>query len=475
MIDKVFSLVITFVVVLVLGIFLFTSVFSHQAATQQAARLSYEQEYSELFVNSLFLTHDNETQLTYDSLLALSLKQINTIVYFNGHVINITERFSVPLDEVLGKDNYYFTVSPLRKGVAVSYILDGSASMAEKRMAVKQGLPLLVSNLQALFGNEAVIYTDIYILSKDQTMCAQFPDVTTENIIQHCTVLTPEKLYAKLEAHGLLGPYVKPYGSFAEWAQASHSAGASDFGDSDWASASAYASFAYQDDAQRKSLTNKHVIVAVADEMASGSKADECFIKEDKNDKYFCFLCNATCPIIRGERIVNETLKVLQQNGDLFIGFHSVVCDYQYDTAANDYYLTPYTCKFQDTPSKCSGLADGTTAPLSSNPAADVNWCTQQACGGCKKQGTTYCYHTNCEQYVIAGLQNLSEVTGGKTQPLTNLDDLTTVVHQYFSRQLQDYNLTLGVYNETRDRYVVNKPFTLADGTKLELLFWVYD
>jgi hypothetical protein len=507
-IDKVISMILVMVVTVALGIFLYVSVFRSAAADQDRTRQGYEQEYGELLVNSLLLSHDNQTQMSFETLLSMSMTQMDTIVASPQGPIDVEGRFAETLDGLLGEDNYYFAVAPIKKGVAISYLFDGTPTMAAKREAVRTQLPALMEDLESIFGEDAAIYVTVYILTDDQSMCAGF----LQDERQRCIILDAEKLYSTLLAQGLQGPYPAPFVSYSQWMASTHKATASAFGSSDWASAATYASIAYRNDPARRSQTNKHVIIAVADEMTTSSKHDSCFTFQDPNEYVICLLCNATCPLNRSERIINQTETVLMANGDLFLGFHEVVCDYQYNTVMNTLYLTRYTCSYLDDPSKidfsdfvedcprfvggrlipcstprtttggaCSRLYDGSDPvdPVTDNPPANVNWCMQQKCGGCDPApggiGGNYCFHTNCGDALIASMDRLSAATGGDTAPLVDLAQLTSTVSDYFDNRMEEYDFSIGVRNETRDRFVIERPMTFSDGTKLTLMFWIYD
>jgi hypothetical protein len=481
MIDKVFSMVVTIVVVLALGVVLFVTVFSGFSSTQTLARQTYEQEYGSLLIDSLFLSHENQSDLPYEALLALSLQEVETVVTVQGQDIDVEQEFSQALDELLGQGNYYFTVEPQVKGVSVSYILDGSQTMADKRQAVNAELPDLVQDLRGLFGEEAAVYSHVYILQGAGTTgsCNDFTfnraDITCDNI-------RGEDVYAFLEYKGYAPPVPAPYRTYREWIYSEHAATVSHMFESDWASASAYASYKYQDSGEEKLLTSKHVVVVVADEMASNSKADACHGLRKPMDTYVCFLCDATCPTNRSFRLVNQTKEILVDNNDLFFGFHSLRCDYNYDSSVNDQMLTRYTCRFTD--AGCGGILDLEDPENSGreNPTAEEwgveSFCLENACGGCVPPSPPtgkYCYHSNCNQYIISNLTLLAEATGGRAVDLSDLQQLTDEVFQYFEGQTHAFDFTIGVLDETRDRYVVERRLTLSNGKRITLRFWIYD
>lgn len=491
MIDKMVSGVLVIVTVVLLGILLYTTVFSGFASEQTVARHKYEQAYGNLLIRSILLSHDEESLLSYDSLLAQSLQELDEVIQANDRQVNVTERFAYMLDGTLGPDNYYMTVEPIRKGVAVSYVLDGSSTMDPKRETVDERLSDLNISLHQTFGENATVYVKIYLLTNDEGMCAQF----TQGVA--CEILPETVLYPALESRGFDPPYPAPYYSYMSWAVTTHSADLQHMADSDWASGVAYASYAYQEDTYVRSLTNKHIIVVVADELTTTSKSDACFGLQDDIDYLFCSLCASACPWERAERIVNQTVEVLGRNGDLLIAFQSTVWDYTYNEELNDAYLTNYTCRFIDEP-RChvfnrnndwddllnrgwNAVGDGEDD--TPRPPANVNWCAQQACGGCdppRNNGEQYGFHRNCDGNVSAHLEMLASVnsTGDPMlYPLTDatLMQLTDRVAEYLNEEVARFNFTLGVRDERRDRYVFKEDIPLVDGQEVKVTLWIYD
>jgi hypothetical protein len=471
MIDKVFSIIITLGIVLIVSIFLYVSVFAGYTSEQTMARQQYEEDYGELMMHSVLLSHENTSALTYEALLARSLKELNTTVLVNGQEIDVRERYADTFDALMGEDNYYFQVRPVMKGVAVTYILDGSPTMQAKRERIDRNLPDLIAQLRQLLGPQAHISIHLYILDgpDGQPHCQEFAPQQG----MQCEDIVGDTFYQELMLKGFRPPSPAPYRSYTEWIYSSHTATANEFSTSDWAAATAYASYRYQDTDELIN-TNKHIIVVVADELASTSKADSCFGLNGITNLAFCQICNATCPVNRSFAVVNQTRQVLEANQDLFIGFTAFDCDYNYNTRLNDIGLTNYTCHYIDDPNACNGVND----VLGQNPPANANWCEQQACGGCTRSNPwtgKYCFHSNCHQAIQEHLTILADATGGRVVPLNNLDVLTDVVVDHFQNSLNAFNFSVGVRNESRDRYVVEQPLTLASGDRLTLSFWIYD
>ena len=478
MIDKIFSMVLTIVIVLVLGIVLYTTVFSGQASAQARARLTYEQEYTDLMIKSMLNSHEQDTGYTYESLIALSLQELQTVVEIKGQQVDVEQEFITILDSLVGQNNYYLEIKPQVKGVSITYILDGSPTMADKREEVNSELPTLEERLAELF-KDAEIITRVYVLSSESNSngCADFSTGI------ECQDLDGEEMYGFLSLRGYSPPIPKPYLSYSEWLASSHAASTTFMSESDWASATAYASFKYIE-SEEPMVTNKHVIVVVADELASSSKADVCLsIPRDQwgNDELFiCSLCDNNCPFNRSSPLVAQAKEVLEENDDLFLGFYSLPCAYDYQESLGSIRKTPFVCRYLPIGS-CSDARDPRAAASKGwiNDPAGVNWCNQATCGGCTRptsfDGTHYCYHSACNQAIIQNLTALSAASGGSTHDLTDLDQLTEEVYQYFSDQSANYEFAIGTKDDTRDRFVVEHPFTLSNGRTIMITFWIYD
>jgi hypothetical protein len=474
MIDKVFSIVLTIIIVLLLSIFLYTSVFTGYTSEQTVARQQYERDYGDLMMHSFLISHENESGLTYEALLARSLKELDTTVTVEGKRVNVTQRYAETFDELMGEDNYYFEVRPVVKGAVVTYILDGSETMQEKRERINQDIPGLMQRLKALLGPDAYIAFHLYILDGPDGVphCSEFAPQPGMD----CTDLAGDQFYQELMLKGFSPPYPAPYRSYTEWMYSTHQATAGEMSTSDWASATAYASYRYKE-SDESLVSNKHIIVVVADELTATSKADTCFALEGLENLAFCEICNATCPVDRAYRVINQTKAVLERNQDLFIGFTAFDCDYAYKPSMTTIGLTEYTCQYIDRPDACTNVDDD----AGMHPPANAIWCEQQSCGGCAKPSPApawdgkYCFHRNCDGNITTHLQELADVTNGQVAPLNDLDLLTDVVFDYFQNSLNSFNFTVGIKNETLERYVVEQPLTLATGDRLTLSFWVYE
>lgn len=476
MIDKIISIVITVLIIMIAAIIVYVSVFSGSAAELDLARHGYEAEYGDLLVESLFIAHENASGISYESLLARSLESLSTNVTVRGQEIDVEQEFRNALDSLLGEDAYFLSVDPIVEGVSISYILDGSDTMASKRATIADELPGLVSRLRGLFGENATIITHLYILSTPGSggRCSEFP--TGPKVT--CVDLTGEELYEQLLLSGYSPPAPEPFSSFSEWQFSGTAAQTEHLSQSDWAAAAAYASLRYREDVLEQALTNKHVIVAIADELSSSSKADECFGLDDQTDVLFCTLCLENCPAKRSEALVNQTAQLLSANGDLFIGFYSFACDYAYDTSLDSYSLTPYTCQFIDDQSVCAQVRDTDdpeTPPNWINPPANANWCAQSSCGACEPAQGQYCFHRACDAIIKDQIETLANATGGPTLDLVDLSQLTDTVYDYFDARVRAFNFTIGAKSPGRDRYVLDRRLRLSNGREVELSIWMYD
>jgi hypothetical protein len=489
MIDKIVSPVILIITVIFFSIILYTTVFSGIESDATINREQYGQEYGNLLSQSLFAAQENDSGMTYEILLIRALREIRTTINVGGREIDVKQKYTDAFDQLVGPGNYYLEVKPLLQGVAVSYILDGSPTMLEKRATVNASLPDLITSLRQIFGPNASVVIHLYILkqSADQSLCGGFYHTSAIT----CEDIGGDMMYSFLRARGISAPAPAPYRTFAEWMVGAHIATSYSISQTDWASGAMYASIRHTEDELERLRTNKHVIVTAADELTTTSKADECFgimnvppepIALSYNNLLFCQVCNATCPYNRTQRIINATALLLQQNEDLYMGFYSFPCDYT-SSNLNNYGVTNYSCHYLDNKSVCALFSSYSWPKRDSKnniiyPTTNANLCEQNACSGCKPSGLNngeYCFHRNCDELNLQQMQQLANATGGQVLNLDDLSMLTTSVKDYFQNMTTNFNFTIGVKDTTRDRYAIDKDITFPTGERIHLTLWLYD
>lgn len=513
MVDRIVASVMVFFVVVFLSIFLYTTVFSGMISSQNVERQKYETEYNTLLLDSLLQTREEVSGMTYERLLVEAIKALDTNISINGEDIDVEQKFAQILDELLGANNYYLAITPATLGVSVSYVLDGSPTMAGPRTAVQEPLLQLIQDLRSpdLFGADAALYFHIYVLASDDSFCTYYTDEMPAEYasIVSCEVIGGEPFYAALSSMQynppFAPPYPAPFASYEQWLSSNHFAPTTFFSDSDWASGVAYASLKYKTSPVERASTNGHVIITVADEMTTGSKADECFVfAEDKpHDVSICLLCDNACPEARADRIITQATNILTVNNDLFIGFHvfptgGQTCDFTYNDAA--YYntaISEYICQFTSSPA-CEGWQDcePSTIPPPTNicinnpdlpgcecytvtaSPANTHWCEEPLCGGCAENTPAngqYCFHQDCNALVTEDLTQLASATGGQTLYLADQGQLLDVIREFYTEQIASFNFEIGVINASRDRYVIQDEILLALDKPIKVNFWVYE
>ena len=492
MIDKVISMILVIVIVTFASMFLFVSVFTGVTTEQTLIRQSYEQEYSETLIQSLLLSHEEDTQTAYELILMHALREASEEVTLQGTTINVTQAFTTILDELLGENNYYFEATPILEGIAVSYVFDGSPSLVSARTTVDEQLPALVDEIRDLLDPDMHFFNNIYILNtveqvlNQQNLCEQLTSVDSETIF--CEDLRGDPFYEYLSLRGVIPPIIDGFNSFNSWQLANVAASTEHLSESDWALGTVYASLRHQENRIVRDLTNKHIIITISDELASSSKADECYSQEEETDFLFCTLCKDECPTQRSQPLVDQATTILTANNDLFVGFYDTDCDYEYNDALNDFSLTKYTCQFLDSPSRCVGVYEEGddqwhpqyNAPIASTRLGGEGWCDQDRCGACtpdvqNPQNNDYCFHSHCFDQLITQLETLAQATSGEALPLSDLDQLTGFVAQYVEEQYSNFNLQVGVRDDERDRFIVDQEIRLRDGTSITIAFWLYD
>lgn len=515
MVDRIVASVMVIFVVMFLSIFLYTTIFSGIISSQSVELRTYETDYNKLLLESILISQEGTTGMTYERMLVEAIKALSTNILFNGQEISVEDEFSSVLDELLGPDKYYLTITPATLGVSVSYVLDGSPTMSGPREEVQAPLLQLIQDLQSedLFGEDASLYFHIYILSTNESYCDYYNnDMPAEyDDIVSCETIGGEPFYASLSTMqydpAYLPPYPEPFASYEQWLSSDHYSPTTFFSDSDWASGIAYASLKYRADPIERTSTNGHVVITVVDEMTTGSKGDECFVisEADPFDVSICLLCDNTCPEERSERLINQSADILEAGNDLFIGFHvfptgGEVCNFNYNNDAYyDTAISEYICQFTsaeicDSWSDCVPSVDPPENPdvwcTRSNPPpgcecynyvsppADTHWCREPLCGGCTNStplSEDYCFHQDCNTFITEDLNQIASVTGGQTLYLADQAQLLDVIRTFYTDQIANFDFEIGTLNRSRERYVVEEEILLALDKPIEISFWVYE
>jgi len=513
MIDKVVSIVLVFIVVLLGGALLYAAVFRSASSEQQLGRQGYEQLYSRTLFQAVLDTNEQATGMTYDSLLAAAIVQLNTTVKTDAGAVDVEQAFRTALDNVLGPDNYYIQVDPALFGVSVSYVLDSTDTLQEERLVIKNSLPDTTRDLKALLGENASVAVHVYMLGADG--CRNF----SKGLNVPCEDLPTETLYGSLFAHGLSPPIFKGYSSFSEWAGAqrnrtplqqptagqprstSHYAMQSFLSDSDWASGVVYASYRYKEDpllAVERASSNLHIIIVPADELSSSSKADDCFLKEKSYEWTACAICDNTCPVNRSLALVTQANAVVRKNKDYVIGIYAFNCDYKYNPRLNDMTTNKYTCGFSDSSEAC--CLQRSEEPARKPPAScyvgddppvlrEYPWCEQAKCDGCtvpsaaelppttascRDTNTCRCFHKACAQLIPDHMRVMVNGTG-QFMELQEVNQLATIIQSHVNGLVQGFKFEIGTRNETRQRYVTEEKVMLSNGQAVRVELWVYE
>ncbi|MBR9703071.1 hypothetical protein GOV10_03485, partial [Candidatus Woesearchaeota archaeon] len=112
MIDRIVASVMVIFVVIFLSIFLYTTIFSGIISSQSLELKKYETDYNKLLLESILISQEGTTGMTYERMLVEAIKALSTDISFNGQEISVEEEFKDILDELLGPDKYYLTITP---------------------------------------------------------------------------------------------------------------------------------------------------------------------------------------------------------------------------------------------------------------------------------------------------------------------------------------------------------------------------
>lgn len=476
--DKLLGGVMVMFFVLFASLVLYLSVFQTASTEQTIERQEYEQVYYARMFQAVLESSEPNTNSSYDSLISMAIARLDSSITVRGEQLDVDDSLENVFDELIGQNQYFLNISLPASGLAVSFVFDGSETMREERETVRNNIDGIVRELQDILddampeGEEANVEVFIYGLDDPTTnVCGEFSGLD-------CTSLTAQELYGFLVNHGLEPPIVNGYDSFAEWETSSHAASASALSASDWASGVVYAHMRMQEDpdlALTRATTNLHIVVTVADELASSSKADECFRLQQGQDTNVCMLCKESCPENRSLQLVQQANSVLNGTNGLFVvGLYTSECDFSYDSAWSSWNRNGYRCQFADDPSIC--------APPNAQPGwweevpplAPINWCDQTACGACQSASPSYCYHSACGALIPDHMQIMTQGIG-EVLPLTDVDQLVTLVPNITSEIIGGFEFSAGRYLPNRDRYVFERPISLANGQQIDVQLLVYD
>lgn len=441
----VFALIFVSVIVIVSG--------SRDALQQtQQRQLIIGQEQSRTGFTTILRSTEGTSQLSVEELLGISIATVKPVVVTGNASVNLTKELQTRLDTLFGPNNTYLLVTPVPRGVNLQFVIDTSSSVSAERNTIATNLEMIQQELLTRItrtGREQV-HTQIYLLpSSDQTLCQQFDDLALP--FTSCTILSEYMMYNDLN-------WTRPsFGmkDYYTWEAMNHRAVDRDFAESDWAAGTAYAALEYDNNPYLKKATSINLIFPLSDELSTSSKRDLCFNQATLVDFAICSLCDEQCPVIRSELSVNQSVAALRATGSIASPIYSVNCDFAQNPGYNSFPSTSYSSQFRST----SG-----------------DWCGQNSCTACTT-GTvpgSYCFHSACSTALRTQMQDLATRTGGRLFNINSPSEIPSQVVGMFDSLVQQYNVTVGVKNLSRDRFVYNEIISLPNGELGRVTLWVY-
>ncbi len=466
--DSIVNSVILIVVVLALAVIVTTAVLQNMRFGSELESNAFLEEQTNIAVDS-FLASTIEGK-SFQSLLGEAMLNLQVNLSVNDTEINLINKSEERLDLMFGKEKYFFNLQPVLKGVNLMFVFDVSPSTEVEIEVIKNNLESIQQEIQDFIRSQGVgdeeVSTQVFMLPGEPGRCKVINELNLPNT--ECFALTSQLLYERLQENDWLLPDFGK-GNYETWKSSRHFASRDTFAQSDWAAGTAYAALFFENDPFLQSQANINFIFPISDELSTSSKANECFNREGISEFIVCQICDNACPGSareRSEEMVNQTITImnnLETTSRVFPIF-SVECNFQYEPGYNQFSFSEnsYFATFMD------------GSPFSSDEAPEVTWCSQESCTACERQGNNFCFQNKCWSFLEEQMTQLAENSEGN---IINVNDVSTIPAQLldsFNQTINSFNFTVGVRDESRERFVHEKIIQLPNGFLNKITLWIY-
>lgn len=471
--DSILNSVVLIVIVLALAVIVTTITLQNMRFGGELESNAFLEEQTNIAIDSFLVSTVSGESIR--SLLGRAMLDLRINLSVNETTINLINESEKRLDIMFGKDNYYFELTPVIKGVNLMFVFDISASTESEIEVIKDNLELIQEEIQEFVRSQGTgdedVSIQIFMLPGPPGRCQSINSLNLPNT--ECFPLASEIMYDELLEKGWTFPDFGS-GSYENWQRLTHYATRDSFAQSDWAAGTAYAALFFENDPFLQNQANINFIFPMSDELTTSSKADECFNLETISEFIVCQLCEDGCTQgssanTRSQMMIDQTaiiLDSLETTSRVFPIF-SVECNFRYEAGYNQF-------SFSENP-YINSFIDG--AAFSSAEAPEVTWCSQDSCSACEQQESdmdSFCFQNEC----WATLQNhMAQLAQGSDGEIINVNDVSTIPTQIldsFSETVDAFNFTVGVRDESRERFVHEKIIRLPNGFLNKITLWVY-
>jgi len=181
--DSILNSVILLSVILILGIIVV-------GASLQNTRLGGELEYTTLLEEQTdaaaesFLTSTVKGE-SMRKLLGRAMVELQTNVSIENHTIDLVAESERRLDAIYGKDNYYFRLDPVIRGVNLMFVFDYSPSTQSEIAIIRDNLELIQNEIENFIQSEGSgeekVSIQVFMLPGSPGRCAEINGLSLRN------------------------------------------------------------------------------------------------------------------------------------------------------------------------------------------------------------------------------------------------------------------------------------------------------
>ncbi len=464
--DDIIVSVIIVIFIILIGVFVLNKTVNREQTTVSDAYQDSLRDTHSIAFDAVLHLKEEITKKPFEILLGDYMASGRMIFPTPNGTVNLRTAIRKRFDVVYGPGNYYLKLSPKITDVHISFVFDGSPSMNDERIELSQRVNPLIKEVDKIFNETgAKTHLHVYILTPKEQIaaCKDFP------IDVDCKAVSFNGLYSSKRVELSIPGF--GYTNFTTWKSSNPFMKEFQFAQADWVAGTQYAADKYLDLLTKApDQQSIHIIIPVTDQLSTGSIPNSCYNISNNlgaerafSDNTVCALCDETCPVHRSDENLVNVEDFMNKTGMFVIPVFSFSCSFTYNPSWNtDVKSTPYTSTFGSFP-----LPPGDSI---CNLAACMTACTA------KPQLDQYCFRTQCHNSVRAQMQSFA--TSKNPDAVIDISDsskLTSSVIQQIQNAYDEMQFEIGVLDNNRTRYVVDRTLLLPDGTRTNITVRVYE
>lgn len=398
-------------------------------------------------------------------------KGITVITGSDGRSVNVEDALEDILNEMYGEDNYYLQLRQDYTDTTISFVFDGSDSNREEKDTIRSNLQTIYNSINNIFeDSDAEVNINLYVLSEGpiDEVCDVFEDENRDIcFVINSTTLYEDDMHLAVE---------NTIGSLA-----GRQAVISHYLESDWVGGTIHAEKEFRRKVGREEITEDslHIVIPVFDQLSTSSVPDDCFGISSGSGGFanyvVCRLCQPECPHERSARQQQDTINFFNERNrnSIIIPVFSFDCNFRYIYDWN--YLDPSIAAYENYKSEPVSMPD--------------TICHLDTCPGCRMpvqgerviQSTNaseyinVCFKTDCQVHIENQMQELASGTGGTSINIEDVNNLAQQVIERIENVFEERELTIGVRQDERTRYVLERKIVLPSLGRVDVRLWVYE